>query len=104
MELRDEDVLCILRTLEFDGLVESFVSDDGEVYRPAKHRVPKNSPLTSIPCGVCPVRSVSTMDVFLQVSVPSLNPGLLSLSSVVFSKLLMVCSICRSSMNAQRRG
>ncbi|BDA42720.1 DNA-directed RNA polymerase III subunit RPC6 [Coccomyxa sp. Obi] len=55
VELRDEDVLCILRTLEFDGLVESFVSDDGEMYRPAKYRVPKTSAFTSIPCGICPV-------------------------------------------------
>lgn len=55
MELKDEDVLCIIRTLEFDGLVESFTSEDGEVYRPAKHRIPKTSAFTSIPCGVCPV-------------------------------------------------
>ncbi|EIE24611.1 RNA polymerase Rpc34 [Coccomyxa subellipsoidea C-169] len=55
VELRDADVLCILRTLEFDGLVESSLSDDGEVYRPARHVVPKTSPFTSMPCGVCPV-------------------------------------------------
>ncbi len=63
MELRDADVLCILRTLEFDGLVESSLSDDGEVYRPARHVVPKTSPFTSMPCGVCPVRPVFTLQI-----------------------------------------
>lgn len=66
MELRDEDVLCILRTLEFDGLVESFVSDDGEMYRPAKYRVPKTSAFTSIPCGICPVRVLEKRDTCFQ--------------------------------------
>jgi len=69
VELKDEDVLCIIRTLEFDGLVESFTSEDGEVYRPAKHRVPKTSAFTTIPCGVCPVKLLTHCNVRLAMCV-----------------------------------
>ena len=55
VELRDSDVLTIIRTLEYDGLVESKACADAEVFCPAKQRVPEKSAFTSIPCGVCPV-------------------------------------------------
>ena len=54
--LSNEDVLCIIRTLEYDGVVEAVEGDEGETFRPARHRIPDDSPLTQIPCGVCPVR------------------------------------------------
>ena len=56
--LSEEDVLCIVRTLEYDGAVEAVDSEDGEtLFRPARHSIPAASPFTQIPCGVCPVRA-----------------------------------------------
>ena len=55
--LSDEDVLCIVRTLEYDGVVEAAETEDGEVFRPTRARIPDATPLTRFPCGVCPVRA-----------------------------------------------
>jgi hypothetical protein len=54
--LSDEDVLCIVRTLEYDGVAEAIETEDGEVFRLARARIPEATPFTRFPCGVCPVR------------------------------------------------
>ncbi len=45
----------ILRTLLYDGYVESLDRDGEDVYRPCKDRAPDTTAFTAIPCGVCPV-------------------------------------------------
>lgn len=63
VELSQEDVLCIIRTLEYDGLVEGVEAEDGEMmFRPSRHTIPEASPFTQIPCGVCPVRTHAPLD------------------------------------------
>ena len=56
MPLSDEDVLCIVRTLEYDGIVEAVETEDGEMFRLARMRIPEATPFTRFPCGVCSVR------------------------------------------------
>jgi hypothetical protein len=70
VELRDEDILCILRTLEYDGIVDCMIGDDGEVFRPARQAIPRTSAFTSIPCGVCPVRAAQKGCTYSTSSVP----------------------------------
>lgn len=55
IQLRDEDVMMILETLEFDGRVDRIDNDDGDSFRQAMLAIPQTSAFTSIPCGVCPV-------------------------------------------------
>lgn len=57
IHLRDEDVMQILETLEFDGRVDRIDNDDGDSFRQAMLAIPETSAFTSIPCGVCPVSS-----------------------------------------------
>ena len=57
MPLSDEDVLCIVRTLEYDGVAEAVETEDGEVFRLARVSIPEATPFTRFPCGVCPVRA-----------------------------------------------
>lgn len=68
VELRDEDILSILRTLEYDGLVECYLGEDGEAFRLARQTIPQSSPFTSIPCGVCPVRYLVLSQVASSIS------------------------------------
>ncbi len=59
MELADEDVLAVLRTLEYDGKVEcgrGQGEDDEDVYREARLHLHPRPDITLFPCGVCPVR------------------------------------------------
>ena len=59
MELADEDVLAVLRTLEYDGEVEcgrGQGEDDEDVYREARLHLHPRPDITLFPCGVCPVR------------------------------------------------
>ena len=56
VQLRDEDVMMILNTLEYDGQIEKIDSPDGEDrFRQALLAIPETSAFTSIPCGVCSV-------------------------------------------------
>ena len=55
IQLRDEDVMMILETLEFDGRIDRIDNDDGDSFRQAMLAIPETSAFTSIPCGVCPV-------------------------------------------------
>lgn len=60
MELADEDVLAVLRTLEYDGEVEcgrGQGEDDEDVYREARLHLHPRPDVTLFPCGVCPVRT-----------------------------------------------
>lgn len=55
IQLRDEDVMMILETLEFDGRIDRIDNEDGDSFRQAMLATPETSAFTSIPCGVCPV-------------------------------------------------
>lgn len=55
IQLRDDDVMMILETLEFDGRVDRIDTEDGDSFRQAMLAIPETSAFTSIPCGVCPV-------------------------------------------------
>ena len=57
VELGLGEVQSILRTLLYDGLIESRDSGSKEVYRLAKDCAPDTTAFTGIPCGVCPVSS-----------------------------------------------
>lgn len=57
INLRDEDVMMILNTLEYDGLIERVAGEDEERFRQALLTIPDTSAFTSVPCGVCPVSS-----------------------------------------------
>ena len=48
----------ILSTLEYDGRIERIDDDDGDRFRQALLAIPETSAFTSIPCGVCPVRTL----------------------------------------------
>lgn len=62
VQLRDEDVMMILNTLEYDGRIERIDNDDGDRFRQALLAIPETSAFTSIPCGVCPVFTECTPD------------------------------------------
>lgn len=67
MELRDDDVLTVLHTLEYDRLVDcgpGLGEDDEDVFRETKLPVPERHAATSLPCGVCPVRTLSPQELF----------------------------------------
>ena len=67
MELRDDDVLTVLRTLEYDRAVDcgpGLGEDDEDVFRETKLPVPEHHAATSLPCGVCPVRTLSPQELF----------------------------------------
>lgn len=55
IQLRVEDVMMILETLEFDGRIDRIDNEDGDSFRQAMLAIPETSAFTSIPCGVCPV-------------------------------------------------
>jgi hypothetical protein len=60
VELRDEDVLAVLRTLEYDGGVEcgrGAGEDDEDVFRERRLALPEYAAPTSFPCGVCKARA-----------------------------------------------
>lgn len=60
VELRDEDVLAVLRTLEYDGSVEcgrGAGEDDDDVFRERRLALPETAAPTSFPCGVCKARA-----------------------------------------------
>ncbi len=57
VDLRLEDIQCIINTLIYDGRVDEVddEKDDESHYRPAVLPVPERTAYTSTPCGVCPV-------------------------------------------------
>lgn len=59
VELRLEDIQTIVMTLVYDGRVDEVEpddeADDQDHYRPAVLAVADHTPLTAVPCGVCPV-------------------------------------------------
>ncbi|GFR47134.1 hypothetical protein Agub_g8822 [Astrephomene gubernaculifera] len=59
VELRTEDIQTIVMTLVYDGRVDEVEpegeDDNEDHYRPAVLSVPDSTPLTDVPCGVCPV-------------------------------------------------
>ncbi|PNH06733.1 DNA-directed RNA polymerase III subunit RPC6 [Tetrabaena socialis] len=59
VELRIEDIQTIVMTLVYDGRVDEVEpegdDDNEDHYRPAVLCVPDSTPLTDVPCGVCPV-------------------------------------------------
>lgn len=73
VELRVEDIAMIVNTLVYDGRLDPVASssspgdreqeedgegvgqEGGERYRPALSSIPSTTPLTSVPCGTCPV-------------------------------------------------
>mmetsp|Transcript_13218 Transcript_13218/g.25274 ORF Transcript_13218/g.25274 Transcript_13218/m.25274 type:complete len:292 (+) Transcript_13218:460-1335(+) len=60
VELRPDDVLQVVNTLVFDGMIDAVeepsIDNDEEVfYLAATLKIPEQSAFTSIPCGVCPV-------------------------------------------------
>lgn len=60
VELRPDDVLQVVNTLVFDGMIDAVeeltVDNDEEVfYVSTTLKIPERSAFTSIPCGVCPV-------------------------------------------------
>mmetsp|Transcript_2613 Transcript_2613/g.4451 ORF Transcript_2613/g.4451 Transcript_2613/m.4451 type:complete len:284 (+) Transcript_2613:174-1025(+) len=59
VELRDEDINCIVQTLIYDGVVDAVDDEvsDVEHYRPMLHAAPSTTAFTSIPCGLCPIIS-----------------------------------------------
>ncbi|CAL5219533.1 g1384 [Coccomyxa viridis] len=60
LELGPGDVQSILRTLLYDGYIESMDRDGEDVYRPCKDCAPDTTAFTAIPCGVCPVSQECT--------------------------------------------
>ena len=68
MELRDDDVLTVLHTLEYDRMVDcgpGLGEDDEDVFRETKLPVPEHHAATSLPCGVCPVRTPRPLELLL---------------------------------------
>ena len=71
VELRVEDVVTVLNTLVFDGLIESFrdpragtaaaESASGLLYKPSRLKLPVNA-YTTVPCAMCPVASSCSPD------------------------------------------
>ena len=71
VELRVDDVVTVLNTLIFDGLVESFrdpragtpaaQSASGLLYKPSRLKL-QPSAYTTVPCAMCPVASVCAPD------------------------------------------
>jgi len=62
VELRDEDVLAVLRTLEYDGGLEcgrGAGEDDEDVFRERRLALPEYAAPTSFPCGVCKARALA---------------------------------------------
>ena len=57
MDLRQEDIQCIINTLIYDGRVDEVDDEQDDVshYRPAVLPVPQATAFTNVPCGVCPV-------------------------------------------------
>lgn len=59
VDLRDEEIRQIVRTLVYDNRVSEVEpdndNDDQDHYRPVVMGVPETTALTSLPCGVCPV-------------------------------------------------
>eukprot|EP00878_Enallax_costatus_P015618 GHUV01016360.1.p1 GENE.GHUV01016360.1~~GHUV01016360.1.p1 ORF type:complete len:286 (+),score=79.01 GHUV01016360.1:781-1638(+) len=56
VQLKEQDILTLLQTLIADGRIESIFDDqDEERFRPVVLPLPDDTPLTGIPCGVCPV-------------------------------------------------
>lgn len=49
-----DDIQSIVDTLVYDCRVEDF-DQDPVLYRPASVQLPASTPLTALPCGVCPV-------------------------------------------------
>ncbi|GAB4817070.1 hypothetical protein N2152v2_004116 [Parachlorella kessleri] len=56
--LQADDMLHIVQTLEFDGLIDQ-VTDEEDItrYRQALLKTPDSNAFTALPCGVCPVIS-----------------------------------------------
>ena len=59
--LEANDVMSIVRTLEFEGKIDTVTGEDGDMYRPAMLEIPDTHNFTSVPCGVCPVSAVSRL-------------------------------------------
>lgn len=55
VELGPGEVQSILRTLVYDGHVESLDRGGEELFRLCKDCAPETTAFTAIPCGVCPV-------------------------------------------------
>ncbi|KAK9830943.1 hypothetical protein WJX81_000452 [Elliptochloris bilobata] len=58
VELRDEDVLSVLRTLEYERAIEcrrGLGEDDEDVFREERLPLPERHAATAFPCGICPV-------------------------------------------------
>lgn len=77
VELRVDDVITVLNTLVFDGLVESFRDPragtssaegaSGMLYKPSRFKLPPN-PYTTVPCALCPVASSCAPDAIVKPS------------------------------------
>lgn len=55
MTLHEENVKSVVDTLVYEGRIDEVENDDGTYYRPALLTLPNSSPLTAIPCGICPL-------------------------------------------------
>ena len=67
VELRNEDVLCIIRTLEYDGLVDACTGDTKDVFKPARLAHLESTPFAAIPCGTCPVRTQYWLHLYIEM-------------------------------------
>jgi DNA-directed RNA polymerase III subunit RPC6 len=55
--LCNEDVQSIMKTLEYDHIVDEFedTRESENLYRPAPSTLPQRTRFSDVPCGVCPV-------------------------------------------------
>lgn len=55
----EEQLSLILTTLQYDGVMENAPgSEDEDVWRLVKYKIPNETAFTSFPCGVCPVSHI----------------------------------------------
>eukprot|EP00210_Caulerpa_lentillifera_P002088 g2003.t1 len=53
--LHENNVKSVVDTLVYEGRIDEVQNDEGTYYRPALLTLPDSSPLTAVPCGVCPL-------------------------------------------------
>ena len=129
MELRDDDVLTVLHTLEYDRAVDcgpGLGEDDEDVFRETQLPVPAHHAATSLPCGVCPARTLlpfiallsphtfvsrQRLNHFHSTACPVETHAALSAPQAHLcgqAKLLnhsaFACSICQNSLFKSRKG
>ena len=97
VQLRDEDVMMILNTLEYDGQIERVAAEDGECFRRALLAIPDTSAFTSVPCGVCPVSMCSRPTILctLHLANMSLSLEIMSLSHHTLSSTQPLGVLCK---------